>query len=71
MKAIILGAAVLAVIGGGGFGAYSYFMKTAEAAPLAGEHDAAAAEEHAAAEAPAMIRLIHCRWLSLAPCWCR
>ncbi|MCD8494052.1 MAG: hypothetical protein LRY39_01280 [Alphaproteobacteria bacterium] len=34
MKAIIVGLAALAVLGGGGYGAYSYFMKTAqEAAP--------------------------------------
>lgn len=32
MKVIILGAVALAVLGGGGFGAYSYFIKSAEAA---------------------------------------
>lgn len=43
MKTIILGVLALVILGGGGFGVYSYFMKPAEASP------AAAGEEHAAA----------------------
>lgn len=55
MKAIILGVAALAVLGGGGFGAYTYFMAPkAEAAVPADEHAAAeekpAEEDHAAAD---------------------
>lgn len=51
MKTIILGVAALAVLGGGGFGVYSYFMNPAEAA---GEEHAAAAEaEKAPAHDPA------------------
>lgn len=51
MKAIVLGVLALAVLGGGGFGAYSYFMKPAEAAVPPGDHAVAPAEEeHAAAE---------------------
>jgi flagellar FliL protein len=37
MKVIVIGILALAVLGGGGFGAYSYFMQQAQAATLAGE----------------------------------
>lgn len=54
MKAIVIGVLALAVLGGGGFGAYSYFLKPAEAAVP--EVDAAkeeAAHKEAAAHDPA------------------
>lgn len=53
MKAIILGIAVLAILGGGGFGAYFYFIKPAEAAVPAGDagHDAEAEQHQEAAAA--------------------
>lgn len=53
MKAIVIGVLALAVLGGGGFGAYTYFMNPAQAAVPADGHaeaEAPAEEEHAADE---------------------